>query len=491
MSSAPEESVVGRRGAPIDLLDYRFRRILLIALFPYPILLVFSLLSGCSWDFAAIHAALFCVVVLYFAFCEDNALIVFVATHSFWLFSYSLLLYAALHQTSPDRDLIDPIRSSLIVAVYLSGCIGARLLAGRAPFAASGVRASVQERVSTALCCLGLVFIPARVVFGSESFWYAISAAFTQLYWLGLYLRSERSSFRLADPLVLAGIALCLVVSIVDNRRALMFEFCFTFALIYLRTALRPFSPPRVLLALVASVYFARFSDIFLYARVFIGRDRPTELLNFVVGSIFSASFLLAPLGASDTSHIREALDSYVSPYSNYRIAMFEGRSGISERATLLPQMDAVVGVLPEQHSVDWGEVSNTFLTLLPSFGQDKDQNFGDRLTWRTGLRPPGIVGHPLVTAAGEFFAMGGYLVLFAFTIANFLIFFLELRWLMRLLGNQSVAIMFAFNQAFYMMFTSTAISATAVVLRQIPFLVVIYVAATLVVTQGGRAQAR
>ncbi|MCK1735276.1 hypothetical protein IVA79_15160 [Bradyrhizobium sp. 138] len=490
MFREPEMLLVGRPSATTDLLDYRFRRILLVALFPYPVLLAFSLLSGCSWEFVGLHAALFCMVVVYFALCKDHSLTLFVATHSFWLFSYSLLMYAVLHQVPPDRYLIDPIRSSLITVVYLCGCICARLLSGHVPIPSSAVRTPASSRVSHALCYLGLLFIPARVVFGSESFWYAISAAFTQLYWLGLYLRFERGRFRFADPLLLAGVALCLIVSVVDNRRALMFELCFTFVLIYLRTSIYPFSPPRILLAAVGSVYFARFSDIFLYARIFVGRERPAELLNFVVGGIFSASFLLAPLGTSDT-YIREALESYVSPYSNYRIAMFEGRSGISERATLLPQMDAVVGVLPEPDTVDWGEISNTLLTLLPSFGQDKDQNFGDRLTWRTGLRPAGIVGHPLITAAGEFFAMGGYLVLFAFTVINFLIFFIELKLLIRLLGSQSVAIMFAFNQAFYMMFTSTAISATAVVLRQIPFLVVIYLATKFVVTQGDRGQVR
>jgi hypothetical protein len=482
---------IAKSSAATDALDLRFRRLLQFALVPYPILLAFSLFSGCSWDFAAIHALLFCIVAVYVAFSRDHSLLTFVVTHSFWLFSYSLIAYAILRQNPPDKDLIDPIRSSLIVAVYLGACVCARLFLGFAPIGNSASKKLASDQLTSSLCFLGLAFIPARVVFGSESFWYAISAAFTQFYWLGLYLRFDSHRLRLTDPFLLAGLALCLFVSVVDNRRALMFELSFTLGLIYLRTAIHPFKPTRILLALVASIYFSRFSDIFLYARIFVGRERPTELLNFVVGSIFSTSFIFSPLGVSDPSHIREALESYVSPYSNYRVAAFEGRSGIVERATLLPQMDAVVGVLAEPSSIDWREIANTLLTMLPSVGQDKDMNFGDRLTWRTGLRPAGIVGHPLITAAGEFFAMGGYTVVFVFAAINFTIFFLELKLLIRLLGNQPVAVMFACNQAFYMMFTSTAISATSVVLRQIPFLITIYLITKMVVARADLRHSR
>jgi hypothetical protein len=230
-------------------------------------------------------------------------------------------------------------------------------------------------------------------------------------------------------------------------------------------------------LFLVAGVYLARFSDIILYARIFIGKDRSADMLRFILSSLFSTAFLLAPFGNSESSRIRDAINSYVSvtQFSNYRVATFEGRSGILERATLLPQMDIVIGVLPEPGGVNWFELRNILFSILPSVGQDKDVNFGDRLTWLTGLRPQGSIGHPLVTAAGEFFAMGGYPLLYFYALAIFSILFLELKFVANLFGNGAVAIMFIFTQAFYMMFSSTAISATAVVIRQIPFVICIY----------------
>ncbi|MCK1550851.1 hypothetical protein IVB11_17760 [Bradyrhizobium sp. 177] len=426
-----------------------------------------------------VHLLTYLLVGCYFLLIRDHPLVFFIVTHSFWLFSFLLLTYAAAYGVSADRYLVNPILSSQIVVVYLLACMCARLLAGRLTSIRSlSSNEPEGDYLAKVFCILGLVFIPARVAFGSESFWYAVSATFTQFYWLGLYLRFERRPLNIFDPLLLVGIIFCISVSIIDNRRALLFEFALTFTLIYLRTSPHAFAPARLIAAFLGFAYFSRFSDIFLYARIFIGRDRPTELLSFVVSSLASPSFLLAPFGASDPSHIAEALESYISPYSNYRIATFQGRTGIFERATLLPHMDAVVGVLPQPSSVDWSEIVNTILSVLPSLGQEKDTVLGDRLTWIAGLRPPGIVGHPLVTSAGEFFSMGGLHVLFIYVTLIFFLLFLELKLLMRLFGRQSVAIMILFNQAFYMMFTSTAISATAVVIRQIPLLIAIYLLA-------------
>lgn len=462
-----------------DLLQLRLKRIFLVGLLVYPVLLLFSLASGLSWEFAAIHGILFLVVTAYFLLVGEHPLIFFIVTHSFWLFSFLSFAYATARGISVDRYLVSPIISSWIVVVYLLGCMCARILAGDLNSIRKTSNADpAADYLARVFCVLGLIFIPARVAFGSESFWYAVSAAFTQFYWLGLYLRFDRKSLNISDPLLLLGIVLCISVAVIDNRRALLFEFGLTFSLIYLRTVAHAFSPGRLIFAFLGFVYFSRFSDVFLYGRIFIGRDRPAELLNFVISSLASPAFLLAPFGASDPSHIGEALESYISPYSNYRVATFEGRSGIFERATLLPHMDAVIGVLPQPTSVDWSEITNTILSVLPSLGQEKNTVFGDRLTWIAGLRPPGIVGHPLITAAGEFFAMGGIHVLFIYTATIFLMLFLELKLLMRLFGRQSVAVMILFNQAFYMMFTSTAISATAVVIRQIPLLIVIYLGA-------------
>jgi hypothetical protein len=364
----------------------------------------------------------------------------------------------------------------MIAAVYLSACLSGRLLGlGLSSFNNShNDQSTMPSGFANAFCLLGMLFIPTRVLFGSESFWYAMSVAFTQFYWLGLYFKFNNERVKVYDPFLIAGTVLCLAVSILDNRRALMFELGLTFFLIYLRTAAKAFTIPRCALLLFASIYLGKFSDILLYARLFIGKDRPADMLNFMLSSIFSTGFLLAPLGLSDSS-VSDAVNSYTNPLSNYRVATFQGRSGILERATLMPHMDTVIGVLPEPIGIEWFELRNIIFSLLPSVGQDKDLIFGDRLTWLTGLRPQGSVGHPLVTSAGEFFAMGGYSVLYLCAVAIFGLLFLELRIVAKLFGNRVVAIMFIFTQAFYMMFSSTALSATAVTIRQIPFMICIY----------------
>lgn len=441
----------------------------------FPLLVLIAGINGTSWEFITLHLIMYALVVMYYFNTRDHSLVIFIVTHSFWLFSYLMFLYACVQQTAADGSLIAPIRCSVIAAVYLLACLCARIVAldDVSSGADPGIR--MPDGATNMFCLLGLLFIPTRVIFGSESFWYAISVAFTQFYWLGLYFKFDRQRMRLSDPVLLSGILLCLAVSILDNRRALMFEFSLTFVLIYLRTAARAVTVPRLALAVLGSIYLARLSDIFLYGRLFVGRDRPAELLSFMMSSLLSAEFILAPFDFTGSSRFRDAINSYVSPFSSYRIATFEGRSGILERATLLPHMDTVVGVLPQSTSIDWGEIVNTILSILPSFGQDKDVNFGDRLTWLTGLRPAGSVGHPLITAAGEFFAMGGYALVFVWAFLLFSILFLELRLVTRLFKNRSIATLFVFTQAFYMMFSSTAISATAVVIRQIPFLVCIY----------------
>lgn len=460
-----------------DVLHLRLRKLLLLLILSYPPLLLTAAIRGTASEFVLIHLGMYAISVVYFIGSRDHSLIFFIVTHSFWLFSYLIFLYAFFYAVSADRYLVAPIRSSLIAALYLTACLSARVVGlGLSSF--NGPRnnqSTIPVNVANAFCLLGLAFIPTRILFGSESFWYAMSGTFTQFYWLGLYFKFDKERVSLSNPFLLTGIIICLAVSILDGRRALVIEFSLTFFLIYLRTSARAITVARCALFLFAGVYLARFSDIILYARIFIGKDRPADVLSFILSSLFSTAFLLAPFGNSESSRIRDAINSYVSPFSNYRVATFEGRTGILERATLLPTMDTVIGVLPEPGGVNWLELRNILFSILPSVGQDKDVSFADRLTWLTGLRPQGSIGHPLVTAAGEFFAMGGYPLLYFYALAIFSILFLELKFVANLFGNGAVAIMFIFTQAFYMMFSSTAISATAVVIRQIPFVICIY----------------
>jgi hypothetical protein len=78
-------------------------------------------------------------------------------------------------------------------------------------------------------------------------------------------------------------------------------------------------------------------------------------------------------------------------------------------RLALIAHMDIVTGRLAEPDEIDWRIVAGTVGSVLPNFGDKQELLYSDELVWGLSLRSRQSVGRPLVTVAGELYAIGGF----------------------------------------------------------------------------------
>lgn len=465
------------RVAPPDnftRLNGRVRRAGAALLFAYPVmLLVLFLTQPFSATMVGVHLGMYALVLAFARFSgERNALVVFFVTHCFWFYSFSLILYALVYQKSPEQDLYAPVQSSGIAAVALFASICGYGLAGllrrvlRLPRQRAPLDPEGKARLGSALILLCLPFSLLPVV-RDLSIFNSLSGLFFPLTWLGLMLLAAgRGVGIVRSPAVylLAGSTLALSVAL--NTRSGFLALALALLLVYLAVARRAFRVTRLVMAYLAFNFINALSLVTLSARMVTGHSGAAPL---VLKSMFSTDFLLAVLGFNTLQSSAVMIEDQLKRQDQYLLYMFDGRLGLFERLTQLPHMDIVVARLPDRMPVAWDQVKSTILSSLPSFGQAKDLMFNDRLAWDTGLIVYGNVGHPLVTAAGEFYSMGGFGLLFVvFT----LLVGVTLYWhavLRRVLQDEFAAVGALVMFTLYLVFSSTSVSALAPPIRIYP----------------------
>lgn len=458
---------------------YRAQAALLLV---FPLLLALQpLLFGANVRVLAVHAlcyVLACGVVRVTG--PGDATLAFIVIHPFWFFSFALYLYALLHGKSAERDLYAPLLSAKLELVALSASLVALGLANRLrglgmfPAPRPALDAPMLRRLAIGLMVFAAPFSLVSVVDPANHFLNAVTGLANPLVYLGMIcLCAAIGPGWFRSPLLWAIIAVQVAFAVLVNGRGFYLAIGLTIAVIYLAQEQRLITFGRVAAAYVAVRAMNALSYVMLAGRLEVGHEGSVAL---VTKALASQDFYLAVLGFDTLRDATAFVDSEVMRHDLYQLDMFEGHRGLAERLTQLPFMDIIVANLPRKLPIDWYDISNELLSVMPALGQAKDPDlFDDRLAWQTGLMVPGTAGHPLVTAIGEFYAMGGLGTLFVLFGLNMLLVLLFYFLTQRVFGDRYLAAATLLVSSIYLVFSSTATSALAVPLRIYPVIVAAY----------------
>lgn len=450
-----------------------FQKWMLIA---YPVMLgILVVTQHVSLTMLAIQICTYLVVALFMRFSRNrDSMTLFVVTFAFWLYSFMLVLYALLHWKSPEDDLYAPWRSSLIVLVTLLSCMAGYGIAQIAlrwislPRLRRSRTASEKRSTGYGLVVCSLPFVLLPFLGLKNGFVNAIAGAFQPLLWLGLIIFCVGRGPRWAvSPLVLGVAAISLVLSVAFNGRNVLLSFGLTAIVLYFAISDRPLHAGRLILLYLGANALTAFSKIMLVARQLAGHEGSVPIVVRALGSV---DFLLAMLGFGTSLDNKYLLQDELRRHDHYLLYMFDGRLGLFERLTEIVHMDIIIGRLSPHNSIDWAEVKNSFLSALPSvFGQDKILDYSDRIVWDLDLISREVVGHPLVTAAGEFYAMGGFPIVVLGFVLIFSSTFVLYEISKRIFVDRFVAAASLLVFSIFLVFSSSAISALAVPMRIYP----------------------
>ncbi|MDA9543896.1 hypothetical protein ACM43_04875 [Bradyrhizobium sp. CCBAU 45321] len=436
----------------------------------------------------AYHAAMLLLAALAFSVLNDGILFI-LFTHVYWMFSFMTYFYASVHGNLASFGLVDPAAAAFVAFCSQFACTVALLVVklGPKPFSASVRRTRWAEdliKVQPVILFIGIVGVLAKLAGAVPDVYAGVLTSFIYI-WLAIRLVSRRSGSGLDVLMIVVG-TLIVISSIRSSLRTDVFAFVLLLAVFFLMAYPRTiFSFRNIVFAFLGFRLLSLFSAVLLYARTF--KESGTSLIGVVSEKLFSVEALLYIINPLSTGL---ALPTTATVRSSISPLFFGSDTGFLPRLTLLPQMDMVTGRIGEIKETNWGEVLNVINAILPSFGQDKDLVLSDRIIWQLGLRDPGTVARPMITAEAEWFYMGGIWSVFLAKLLFVYLLFLLYRYLCTKFCLRSVVIILMSQTLIYIVFTSTAISVLAVTVRS-PIILILLLSLVVLVWQLAHPQRR
>lgn len=399
-----------------------------------------------------------------------------IAAHPTLLFVLMTYLYASIHGNIVPANLNEPDTAFLIAFAYQCSVLIGMVAADMAQGLFVGIeRPQIASATPDILHTvrLPLVFTGALGLLIAHQFEGSgpIASIFSLLMWLGMAAHfAKRRGVLPLDALTACIIGLTAAIAVVANARSALFETLLFLAFAHLIYAERLFTFVQAVLALFAIRVISVFSDIMLSVR-WLRQVSTERMIDQALNSLFSADTLIALINPFHVTEAQETWAKAIDPHNQFTSHFFVGNISTLQRFTILPQMDLILHGL-QVDTIRWRAILNVFLGLLPDLGQEKDLIFSDRITWELGLRAYGNVGRPMVTAAGEFFAMGGVSAVILLTSVLFFAYFLALRLLKLTIGSEQITTLLFSQLIVATLISTTALSAYGIVFRTIPILI-------------------
>jgi hypothetical protein len=243
--------------------------------------------------------------------------------------------------------------------------------------------------------------------------------------------------------------------------------------LAYLYYSHRIFRPKLLICAYIGISAAFLFSSVSLDIRLHGGREGTSRaMVSLYMEKLFTAESLIALLNPffdhPSTKNIRDYQAEHFGD-DFFDIKYFNTSASLGQRFVVLPMMDIVCGNYPETDLVRWESLFNIVTASFPYFGQRKDLNYGDELTWELGLRAYDNVGFPMITNACELFTIGGWTGLALITIVQFFLIFIFVDILRRQLGFPILYILVASQMIIWVTISTTAITVSSTAIRGLP----------------------
>ncbi|MFZ5746851.1 MAG: hypothetical protein ACOY45_04240 [Pseudomonadota bacterium] len=477
----PQTLAVGNSALYSHQLNLRIRTILnfILLVFPFLVVAVWAI-QGLSLALFGSHLATYAMVLLFVRFARVRDMIVlFLVLHPFVFYNFTLFLYALLRDASLEEGLYAPVLTTLVAAAGLAGCMGGyflSLILKRVlwmPRPTPPAPASETGAVGIILIVMGAPFLVLPGLIPQVSLITIVSSILVQIACIGIVaFSSSRGVATFRSPTLAAILVVAAFAAVFLNWRANLFIFALATVVVYFGVSKRPFEFVRIIFVYVAMNVLSAFSTVMLAGRIQYGHEGS---VSFVLRHLLSVDFVLASLGFERFRELTDIVNNQLDRHDEYLLYLFDGRQGLFERLTEFVPMDIIVGRLPHPLHANWGEIKNLFLFIIPFVGSYREADYNDRLVWELNLYDYGNIGHPTVTAIGEYYAMGGFwftIAMMAALISIALYFYQISR---RVFRNDYVAAGGLLLLTTYLVFTSTSSTALSVVTRGYPLALLVY----------------
>lgn len=422
VSALSDETAVRPRPAPgYDLLSARIatfvRWVAWLTMFC-------SLLSGiASRDFVVplccVGSALISLGALSY---QRDALRLLLVTHPTISYMFFTLVYGFLNGNPALSGLLNPGRAFTIALIYQFAIFGADLFVTLLPGGSSAARKAEPDEAKPHAMRLGWILVLVLAAFASARLTF-LTAQTPVL--VGLVVAAVAWTVHARQGKRVMGLALTtliafFLISSLTNGRTMLLVLALAWVLLVLAYSRRALTLRNIVMGLVFLGLLNWISFSFLEARKF--RTDTGDVFAETLNIAFSPDGLIH-LVLPGTPELKA--DSVGSAYRSdfIRTSVWGPVDDTTwvGRLALIAHMDIVTGRLPEPQEVDWDVVMGTIGSVLPNFGDKQELLYSDELVWGLSLRPRGLVGRPLVTVAGELYAIGGFQFIL---IAGFLLYF-------------------------------------------------------------------
>lgn len=371
-----------------------------------------SLLSGvASGDFVvplcAIGSAL---ISLTAATYQKDMLRLLLVAHPTISYMFFTLAYGFLNGNPGLSGLLNAGRGFTITLIYQFAILGAdifiSMVAGR-KHDASTIDTTTPNpyamRAGWVLVGVLAAFASARQTFLTAHIPVLVGLIVASVVWT-VHARDGRKVLLLA----VFTLGAFFLISSITNGRTILLVLLLAWVLLLLAYARRLFTIRNLLFGVLCVCLLNWITFAFLEARK--TRTATSDVFEETINIAFSEEGLLH-LVLMGTPEFRS--DPIGSAYrSDFIRTSVWGRvddTSVAGRLALIAHMDIVTGRLPEPTEVNWGLVGGTIGSVMPNFGDKQELLLSDELVWALSLRPRGSVGRPLVTVAGELYAIGGF----------------------------------------------------------------------------------
>jgi hypothetical protein len=463
----------GRRASPRPGYELLAARVVAFVRWVAWLTIFLSLLSGVfSRDFVVplcgVGSGLLSLTALSY---QRDILRLLLVAHPTLSYMFFTLAYGFFNGNPALNGLLNPGRAFTITLAYQFAILAADLFVTLLIGRNAAARAAEVDEARPLAMRAGWVLILVLVVFASARLTFL--TAHTPVL-VGLIVATVAWTVQARNGKNVASLAVMtlgafFLISSITNGRTILLVMLLAWVLLLLAYAPRVLTFRNVVLGILCVGILNWVTYSFLEARKV--RTETGEVFEKTLDIAFSEEgflhLLLIPTGEQPNYDIVGS--AYHSDFIRTSVWGPVDDSALSGRLALIAHMDIVTGRLPEPQEVDWDVVAGTIGSVLPNFGDKQELLYSDELVWGLSLRPRQSVGRPLVTAAGELYAIGGFQFILC---AGFLMYagiILLLSLMRRLTSNMLVYVVTGVAILGYVTLTGTFLGLMSTSFRMLP----------------------
>ncbi|MCM5559386.1 hypothetical protein [Pleomorphomonas sp. JP5] len=393
--------------------------------------------------------------------------------HPSTLYLFTTMIFALGNGNVSLMGLVNKTSSSAVIFIYQTAIILAYVIycgvvswRGRSYITKLGRKFRFTKTVIFSIVIIVLYSIAeSEKIVGITSAKYAILAVYLTLC-VALYERAKGGNKKIL--IFIISITCTLLIAALVNRRSGVFVAILVWIILYVYSARRLITLNAIGLVFLGSFVLNVATNSFIQVRTDYQMGRLTSFgLSTLEAALDPQNVLYSIPFLSSTERVFSFSERSNKNYSELLASNgTEQDLSIGSRLSLFARMDIVTGRLGTGVVPDWSRLGLMTLSALPDYGQDKQLLVSDQIIWGLGLLPKEVIGRPLVTVAGELYAVGGFLGMFTVTLISFFLIFVIFHIIRLQIGYCIEYIICCVAATYNIAFTGTSVDMFLLILR-------------------------